>query len=334
MSELARLSQAENMLEQIATAQDAVDVIDFAEAARVFAERAKLGTSAINHATTIKLRAEIRLADVVDQGQSSGQIATAESGRPKSVRSADTSTLNEIGVQRQRLSEARKIRDAFTSDEILAKAAAATASDRVISRKEIVQAATKGARQAEKAAKVATIAENEPAPLTTVGPFPILYADPPWRYDFAEDKTRQIENHYPTMALIDIKALDVPADDNAVLFLWATSPKLPEALDVMQAWGFTYTTCMVWVKDKFGMGYYARQQHELLLIGKRGALPVPDPEDRPSSIISAPRGLHSAKPDQVYEVIERMYPFLQRCEMFQRRPRNGWAGWGNQADAA
>ncbi len=62
---------------------------------------------------------------------------------------------------------------------------------------------------------------------------------------------------------------EVAADDS-VLFMWATSPKLREAMQVVEAWGFDYKTCMVWVKDKIGMGYYARQQHELLLIAKRG----------------------------------------------------------------
>lgn len=198
-------------------------------------------------------------------------------------------------------------------------------------RKTIEKVAAKDERQREKAARVAEIAQREPASLQSTGPFPVLYADPPWRYDFAEDATRQIENHYPTMALDDIKKLEVPASADAVLFLWTTSPKLPEGLDVLEAWGFGYVTCMVWVKDRIGMGYYARQQHELLLVGKRGALPVPDPEDRPPSVIQAPRDSHSAKPVEVYELIERMYPLRDKCELFQRVPRNGWAGWGNQA---
>ena len=133
------------------------------------------------------------------------------------------------------------------------------------------------------------------------------------------------------MSLAEIKRLDVPACDDAVLFLWATSPKLEEALEVLKAWGFQYRTCMVWVKDKIGMGYYARQRHELLLIGKRGNLPVPDPEDRPDSVVMAPRAGHSEKPEVFYEVIERMYPTCERVELFARHPRDGWAAWGNQA---
>jgi N6-adenosine-specific RNA methylase IME4 len=104
-------------------------------------------------------------------------------------------------------------------------------------------------------------------------------------------------------------------------------------MDVLDAWGFDYRTCAVWVKDKIGMGYYFRQKHELLLVAKRGELPVPDPTDRPSSVIEAPRVQHSVKPDEVYDLIEKMYPGYAWCELFQRRPRDGWTGWGNEAVA-
>jgi N6-adenosine-specific RNA methylase IME4 len=177
---------------------------------------------------------------------------------------------------------------------------------------------------------VAEIAQQDPAPLDSLGPFPVLYADPPWRYEDAEP-TRAVENNYPTMSLDEIKALEVPAAADSVLFMWTTSPKLSESLEVMEAWGFTYRTCAVWVKDKIGMGYYFRQQHELLLVGKKGALPVPDPEDRPSSVFEEPRGLHSVKPEAVYKLLETMYPLLERCELFARSSRDGWAAWGNQA---
>lgn len=180
-----------------------------------------------------------------------------------------------------------------------------------------------------KHAAVAAIAALPAVPLESLGPFPVLYADPPWRYKHA-NPSRAIENHYPTMELQDIKALDVPACDNAVLFLWAPSPMLEEAFEVMAAWRFRYRTCMVWVKPSFGTGYYVRQQHELLLIGDRGDLRCPDPEDRPSSVVMAPRAGHSVKPVEFYEVVERMYPLLERVELFARQTRPGWSAWGNE----
>jgi N6-adenosine-specific RNA methylase IME4 len=163
--------------------------------------------------------------------------------------------------------------------------------------------------------------------------YPVIYADPPWRYEHVETESRAVENQYPTMALDDIRALKIAdrATPDAILFLWATSPKLAEAMTVVEAWGFTYRTSMVWVKDKIGMGYYARQRHELLLIATRGNPPTPAPAQRPDSVIEAPRGKHSEKPAIFAELIERMYPTLPKIELFCRAPREGWSAWGNQA---
>jgi len=180
--------------------------------------------------------------------------------------------------------------------------------------------------------------ENRPAPVVippAEGTYSVLYADPPWRYDHNETPDlRDVENHYPTMAVEDICALDAPAADDAVLFLWATNPKLLEAFEVMEAWGFTYRTNACWVKDRFGMGYYVRGQHELLLIGKRGNIRAPEPSNRPSSVLTAPRQKHSQKPDDFYDLIEGMYPGHDKVELFARRPREGWSSWGNQLAAA
>jgi len=171
-----------------------------------------------------------------------------------------------------------------------------------------------------------------------LGKFVVIYADPPWRYENPPmgDSNRSIENHYPTMDLDAICALPVRdiAHNDSILFMWATAPKLYESMQVLDAWGFTYRTDMVWVKDKIGMGYYARSRHELLLIARRGELPPPAVEDRPDSVIEAPRLEHSAKPPAVYDTIDRMYPGVRKLELFQREARDGWIGWGNQAEAA
>jgi N6-adenosine-specific RNA methylase IME4 len=163
------------------------------------------------------------------------------------------------------------------------------------------------------------------------GEFSIIYADPPWEYEHSVSARREIENHYPTLELEKIKAIKIPAGDDALLFLWAPAPKLEEALEVMKAWGFSYRTCMVWVKDKIGMGYYVRVKHELLLIGVRGGgIGTPLPENRPESVVFAERGEHSKKPDIFYELIEKMYPNHSKIELFARSRREGWEAWGNE----
>lgn len=175
--------------------------------------------------------------------------------------------------------------------------------------------------------------EIEDTPLPA-GKYRLIYADPPWRYDFSVSDSRKIENQYPTMEVGQICGLPIRslAATDAVLFLWGTSPKLIEAFDVIEAWGFDYTTCMVWRKDKIGMGYYARQQHELLLIATCGNPTPPPAASRPPSVIDGVRAEHSRKPEVFYELIERMYPRAKKVELFCRKPRTGWDAWGNEID--
>ena len=92
--------------------------------------------------------------------------------------------------------------------------------------------------------------------------FEVVYADPPWRYDFSKSDSREIENQYPTMTVDEICALKIPSAKNSVLYLWATAPKLREALQVMAAWGFEYKSHGIWDKEIIGMGYWFRGQHE------------------------------------------------------------------------
>lgn len=160
--------------------------------------------------------------------------------------------------------------------------------------------------------------------------YDIIYADPPWRYSFSKSHSREIENQYPTMTLEEIKALDVPAKENAVLYLWATAPKLPEALSVMEAWGFTYKTCAVWDKVLMGMGYWFRGRHELLLVGTRGKFSPPDPKLRLPSVFTVRRGKHSEKPDCLRDRIGLQFPDVSKIELFARKRVPGWDAWGNE----
>ncbi|MGZ8954483.1 MAG: MT-A70 family methyltransferase [Methylovulum sp.] len=191
------------------------------------------------------------------------------------------------------------------------------------------------ARAQERIVKIADIAKGN-TELNIAQTYPVIYADPPWRYEHSISDSRQIENHYPTMSLDEICALPVEsiATKDCILFMWATSPKLAESIDVIKAWGFEYKTCAVWDKQKIGMGYYFRQQHELLLVATRGAIPPPPVEARVSSVVSEGRAEHSAKPECFYEIIEAMYPDLPKIELFCRSPRENWSVWGNQSNVA
>jgi N6-adenosine-specific RNA methylase IME4 len=187
-------------------------------------------------------------------------------------------------------------------------------------------------RRAERLARIA--AQCDPGPLPK-GPWPILFVDPAWRYDFSATSSRAIERHYETMSLEEICALPVGeiAAENAALFLCVPQAINEQAFAVIKAWGFQYCSGAVWEKtDGIGEGFYFRSQHELFLLATRGDFPPPPPALRLPSVIKAPRGAHSEKPAALYEAVERMYPRLARIELFCRgRPRPGWAGWGNEA---
>jgi N6-adenosine-specific RNA methylase IME4 len=164
----------------------------------------------------------------------------------------------------------------------------------------------------------------------------VIYADPPWFYDNVPmgDGHRLIENHYPTMALDDIKALPVHAADDCILFMWATVPLLAKAFEVLDAWDFEYRSMSTWVKDKIGIGYWVRSQCEHLLLATKGDVPSPAPGEQYPAVIGAPRGRHSEKPDIFAKHIERIYPNVPKLEMFARAARPGWDVWGNEAEAA
>lgn len=167
---------------------------------------------------------------------------------------------------------------------------------------------------------------------TTSKAYRVIYADPPWSYNdkMGAPGMGGAVNHYPTMPLEDICALPVPADKNAVLFLWTTSPQLEDSFKVINAWGFKYKSSFIWDKVAHGMGHYNSVRHEFLLIAVKGNC-VPDVQVRPDSVISIERTEHSKKPATFRNLIDTLYPVGNRLEMFAREAPDGWDVWGNMA---
>lgn len=162
--------------------------------------------------------------------------------------------------------------------------------------------------------------------------FPTIYADPPWPYANEASRGAAV-NHYPVLSLDDIRQEPVGelAADNAHLHLWTTNGFLREALDLIDAWGFTYKSCFVWLKPDLGCGNYWRVSHEFLLLGVRGRLRFRD-RTLPSWLI-APRMEHSRKPGRVRLLIERVSPGPY-LELYGRSeiPDADWTVYGNQVE--
>ena len=165
------------------------------------------------------------------------------------------------------------------------------------------------------------------------GKYRVIYADPPWSYgDKAPSYPGVAENHYPTMTLAELCDLPVKdiADENAVLFLWTTSPLLEESFSVINAWGFKYKASFVWDKVKHNMGHYNSVRHEFLLIATKGSC-QPENQKLFDSVVSEERTEHSAKPETFRNIIETLYPSASKVELFARKQSEGWSAWGNQS---
>lgn len=176
--------------------------------------------------------------------------------------------------------------------------------------------------------------------------FPTVLADPPWQF---VNRTGKIApehrrlSRYGTMTLSEIMALPINqvTANTAHLYLWVPNALLPEGLAVLQAWGFTYKSNIVWHKvrkdggsDGRGVGFYFRNVTELILFGTKGKNARTLPPGRSQvNYISSRKREHSRKPDEQYPLIESCSPGPY-LELFGRGVREGWATWGNQADEA
>ena len=173
--------------------------------------------------------------------------------------------------------------------------------------------------------------------------FATVLADPPWQFQNRTGKMAPEHkrlSRYPTMSLQDIEDLPVEAitEDNAHLYLWVPNALLADGMQVMNNWGFTYKTNIVWYKvrkdggpDRRGVGFYFRNVTEMILFGVRGKnVRTLQPGRSQENIIVSQKREHSRKPDEQYKLIEECSRGA-RIELFARGPRDGWFVWGNQS---
>lgn len=164
----------------------------------------------------------------------------------------------------------------------------------------------------------------------------VILADPPWKYNepFRAGAKNRSEDHYPSMTERELCAMDVKSmcDSECVLYMWATTPQLEQAIRVGKAWGFQYKqVAFVWDKQRTNPGNYTLTQCELVLVfrPKKGRLPKRYKTNVRQFFQEKPRE-HSRKPEYVQDMIELMYPNTKKMELFARRSREGWDIWGNE----
>lgn len=191
--------------------------------------------------------------------------------------------------------------------------------------------------------------DQKPWPFTPLsfGAYTLIMIDPPWHFTTRSDKGqgKSPAAHYGTMTMEEIAALPVAdlAADDCLLWMWCTGNNLPQALQILDAWGFTFSTSGAWVKTTrrgkiaFGTGFVLRNSHEPFLIGRRGAPRIAVRNVR--STLMAPVRQHSRKPDLAYQEARRLIPYGRAADVFSREQREGWEAFGDEcnkfsADAA
>ena len=176
--------------------------------------------------------------------------------------------------------------------------------------------------------QVETIEKGIEAP---TGKFDVIAIDPPWNYGTQFNASgRRVANPYPEMTQEELKKLELPANENCVLFLWTTHKFIWDAKELLDTWGFEYRSMFVWDKQKIGMGNLVRMQCEFCLMGIKGN-PVFRDAHNIRDIFSEPRREHSRKPEAFYDMVNSLC-VGRKLDYFSREHRDGWCSYGNDTE--
>ena len=343
MTKLIKYDAAIRALAAASTVDEAKTIRNKAIAVQAYARQA--GDSAlIAPATTIRVEAEARAGEILKEMAKAGTRDNGKGNRNKVLKSqAVTPKLSDLKITKMQSSRWQKLAGMKAEsieawerrlERIIRVAVASCLGEKSAYSELRAEANVERVKQrGEREKKLATKLRDLPNKK-----YGVILADPEWQFETYSPKGKTMtsaENHYPTSSLDAIKARDVPsiAAKDCVLFLWATVPMLPQALEVMHAWGFPkYVSQVVWIKNKAGTGYWFRNKHEILLVATRGDVPAPAMGTQWESVVEADVARHSEKPDVFYELIESYFPNLPKIELNQRKRRDGWDGWGLEAD--
>jgi N6-adenosine-specific RNA methylase IME4 len=279
---LVRYEAARSALAEARAVDEVKDIRDVAMALSFYAKQAK-DRELIEAATDLRLRAERRLGEMIAAQKKTIGLATGTRGhgRPslggaeREPPKNDVPTRAEAGIDKKLSARAQHLAtlpdDQFATRLSAAKREAVAHIEMPFAARAAEKKRMRAEREVELGANILAMPSKR---------FGVILADPPWRFKtfFESGLTNSsADNHYPTLSLEQIEALEVAsiAADDCVLFLWGTVPMLLQTLDVMTSWDFAYKSHFCWIKERSGNGYWNRNKHELLLIGTRGSVPCP-----------------------------------------------------------
>jgi N6-adenosine-specific RNA methylase IME4 len=314
---LSNIANADRLLAEAQTVQEAISVSDVAEAARIYARRVGMSVPLINRATEIKLKAE----------RKAGEILAGMELKPGPNGNATLPSMGISKIQSSRWQRAALVPE----DEFVNYVQSANQSGREITSSGLLKLANAAApKNGAKPAHGETGICTDLSALVQKGEkFGTIYADPPWRYQ-NQGTRASTGNHYAgDMSIDEICEMPIAelSAEKCHLHLWTTNAFLFECPKIFKAWGFEFKSSFVWVKPQMGIGNYWRNSHEIMLLAVKGGQTALSRAEM--SWLECKRGQHSAKPDAVRHSIERLSPGPY-LELFGRKKVEGWTVFGNQ----
>lgn len=320
--ELIKFNQAYQAIMEAKTVDEVKEIRDKVEALRLYLKQQGASLEMQNACAEIKLRAERRAGELLKETTKPGGNGNNQYQKEEPSQ-RDRIPLSDIGItysQSSRFQSIASIPVAIFEARIIET----KAKNYELTSAEMLKTAKELRRKAERDEQIKAIEEFEP--IQEITHFQVISVDPPWSYSKRpDDVTHRAANPYPSMTIEEISQLNIPADNDCILWLWTTNAFIEEAHQIVRQWGFEKKTILTWVKDKMGLGDWLRGQTEHCLMCIKGK-PIVSLTNQ-TTVIHGPLREHSRKPDEFYQLVESLC-YGQKLEMFAREKRDGWISYG------
>lgn len=329
---LVKWDNARQAISEAKNIDEVKNIIDKAEALRVYARQIGESLGVQNDVAEIKLRAQRRAGEMLKEMELKKNAGRPTNNSSQAARDFDgkSEKLSDIGISWSDSSRWQNI--ASLPEEKFEEIVTETKEEG----KELTQTLMLGAQQKlERAAKIQEQREGiEKGTLKLPeGLYEVIVIDPPWKYQ--EDENFDAEGFrgltpYPTMTLEEIENIKLPTNKDCVLWLWTTHRFMRHSFKLLDSWGFEEKAILTWVKNKMGIGKWLRSKSEFCIMAVKGK-PLIELTNQ-TTILEANVGDHSAKPQVFYDMVDKLC-IGRKLDYFARKTRNGWDSFGDEVKA-